>query len=168
MAIDILVNGTVYANCENSLLPATNACDDVLGTRWQNLDEDWERHSPSWWEYDVQDVGQGPGMTKTVQTVRMYVNIDDYGYDYQPKSFLIQGSNNESVWDTLKTIVDRPQNDTNHWETFTFVNTTPYRYYRLYITDCGVGDLHTLYELEMYETLESTAIIGPFTTFFRA
>jgi len=77
----------------------------------------------NWFKVDL-----GAGNAKKVTKIGIYTN-DNIGNS--PDDFLIQGSNDDSNWTTLATVVDFPM-ALNTWTHQDFTNTTAYRYYRLY------------------------------------
>ena len=131
--------GTPSASYEQGGFEATRAFD------YATLQTFWSTHNhgvlPEWLKYDL-----GVGVTKIIQQIV----IIGRGASC-PKDFTFQGSNNNSSWDTLLTVVDWTYNE--HWslspaseegdyaarQTWQFSNSTPYRYYRLYITALSPG-----------------------------
>ncbi len=74
----------------------------------------------------------------------------------------LEGSNDESDWDTLTNISEDP---VDTFITENFENTTAYQYYRLYFTT-GVeaGDWVKIYEWELYTETNAGVPIPEFTT----
>lgn len=106
---------------------------------WDNYYWQAQSTTNQWWKYDF-----GAGNEKVIAAV-------DYMKAYtSPKNFSIQGSNDDTLWQNLYTGVGP---DTNDYTLVEFNNTTAYRYYRFYITDCyatsGYAGLH---EIKMYES----------------
>ncbi len=69
-----------------------------------------------------------------------------------PKSWQFQGSNDALNW----TILDKRNNETwreGEKRTYVFSNTTPYRYYRLFVTECIHPSIVRLYKLEILENI---------------
>jgi len=99
---------------------------------------------PQWLKYDL-----GVGVTKKIQQITIIARNNDYGSN--PKSFQFQGSNDDSVWDTLLTITNKTHSDWNlEVQSFQFTNNVAYRYYRLYITET-YGTSPQIRELEGME-----------------
>lgn len=57
------------------------------------------------------------------------------GAERAPKDWTLQGSNNDSDWDTLDTVTGETSWGEPETRSFTFSNDTVYRYYKLNITD---------------------------------
>lgn len=89
---------------------------------------------PQWWQYDF-----GAAKEKVVVKYTIQHATDGNPPYYYPKSFTLQGSNDGSGWTT----VHSPSAQTG-WgrlekRTFTFSNSTAYRYYRIHITEKEAG-----------------------------
>ena len=91
-----------------------------------NLQDYWQTSSGdvvnSWLKYDF-----GASNEKTVIK---YV-FKSSGDASCAKDWTFEGSNNDSTWVVLHTVTDQVQGSTNDLTTYTFSNTTSYRYYRL-------------------------------------
>jgi len=136
---DFLIGGTASADIEG--IAASNAVDDSLATRWSTTSAAF----PHWWKYD-----SGAGITKTVRKLRLnkYWNASGSAV----KNFTLQGSNNDSDWDTIYTGVAADEGVDNIWEEFTFSNSTAYRYHKINITTSYRGDgWCAIHEIEMAE-----------------
>jgi hypothetical protein len=83
------------------------------------------------WQYDL-----GSGVSKTFRRVTLRAVDVDAGYS--PKDFKIQGSNNGSSWTDLSTQTGVSWT-TGEVKTFTFANSTAYRYLRVDITAVQTG-----------------------------
>lgn len=72
-----------------------------------------------------------------------------------PKDWTFQGSNNDSDWDTLDTVIGETGWSSYEDRSFTFSNSTAYRYYRLNVSANNGGTGFVLYitEIEMYESI---------------
>ena len=135
---DICTGGTASAQDFHGAHPPAHAFDDNTGTFW--LAQLSPPIFPNWIKYDL-----GSGNEKTVAKLRLRA------YGNTVKSALFQGSNNDSTWDTLYSIVNGAEDNAFH--DYTFSNGTAYRYYRLYITYAvGGGSQPTgVWEMEMME-----------------
>ena len=95
------------------------------------------------WKYDL-----GSGVTKVVTKLRIkpgYVTNDT-----RFKDFTLQGSNNNSDWDTIYT--GQVVENSVAWQDFTFSNSIAYRYYMLHGTtswNIGAGSWWSIWEIEM-------------------
>lgn len=56
------------------------------------------------------------------------------GVSYNPKTWTIQGSNNNADWTTLHSIINETWDSLNQVKNYAFQNTTAYRYYKIDIT----------------------------------
>lgn len=65
--------------------------------------------------------------------------------------YALQGSNNGSGWSTLHTLKDRSKEDQKAAVTYHIPNTTPFRFYRIYITKVSLRR-GAITRLELYET----------------
>lgn len=91
------------------------------------------------------------GNSYVVTSYSMYCASDGYK-TYLPKNWTFQGSNDDSTWDTL----DTRSNITwtaDQTQTFSFSNSTGYKYYRINVTAIGAAVTLTIFELEMFGTL---------------
>lgn len=69
---------------------------------------------------------------------------------YYPSTIILQGSNDDSTWVDLSThaVANKPK----EWQEFNTGNTTPYLYYRLYMTAC-VGGQFGILEIQFCDKL---------------
>ena len=139
---NILTGGTPSADSiMNENQPASEACDGLIDV----ADNGWVSSvgSPHWWKYDL-----GTSVTKKVIKVRFFGYYD--GTAYMVKNFSIQGSNDDSNWDTLYTGL---ATNTIGWQEFSFSNSVAYRYYRIYLPDTYRTDaeVNGFREIEMFE-----------------
>jgi peptidoglycan/xylan/chitin deacetylase (PgdA/CDA1 family) len=133
---DLLVGGTPTASSFYSeAFNAEKACDGNLSTSWN----DNVSGLPQWWKYDF-----GSGITQSIVKVRIKPAFP--GSNARFKDFTIQGSNDDSSWDTLYT-GQHPNN--SNWEDYIFANTTPYRYYKINITTTWDDSTVGVTEIEM-------------------
>jgi len=129
---DLCVGGTATASSENAGREAPLAFDDDTGTSWYTGDA-----FPKWLKYDF-----GAGIAHIIIRVRWK---GDGGGEIN--AFSIEGSNDDSAWDTLHS--DNASQPDTTWQDFEFTNTTAYRYIRIYMTS-GYDDPHsTIVECEM-------------------
>ena len=122
---------------------APQACDGNTGTYWSSGNYPF----PHWWKYDL-----GVGVTKTAR--KLVLNLVNKTH---LKNFKLQGSNNDSDWNDIYTGI---HNNTDTEQTFTFENSTAYRYYRLYSTDnwdsnnwTSISEIY-LYEITTEQSLQ--------------
>ena len=113
-----------------------------------NITSFWETGNPFPFPHWVQcDFGR----EITMKAYTLQTGYDGVGStDAMPRDWEFQGSNDKSIW----TILDRRKNE--YWKeaekrTYKFSNSTPYRYYRLYITGCIHPNAVRLYELKIME-----------------
>ncbi len=150
---DRCTGGSASASESTGGTSAGNAFNDIPNNVWA-CDP---ATTPDFIQYDF-----GIGVARVLRKVRIYCTFNDPSFNYSgPENFLIQGSNNDSDWDTLETVVGVDWADTEQWKEYTFANTTAYRYFRVYITvwqEAGrpfgvVGELEALeyvYDLQSY------------------
>jgi hypothetical protein len=69
-----------------------------------------------------------------------------------PKNWVLAGSNDEATWVTLDTRADESFAGRNETKEYSFNSTTPYRYYRMYITANNGDSLFQLSEWRLFET----------------
>lgn len=124
MADDLTQYGTASAiSIWNASQSADKAIDDNLTTQWASA----TTALPNWWKIDF-----GVGVTKVVDRYTLYSRNDSY-WNQIPSSFLFQGSNNDSDWDTLDTQSGLTWSQFEQ-KVFNIANATAYRYYRFWIT----------------------------------
>lgn len=117
------------------------AFDDNTGTSWSSSTGAF----PHWIKYDF---GNGVAYAITKMTLEMTVDASNHS-----KSFDLEGSNDNSSWSNVYSGVHA---DDETQQTFTFANTTAYRYYRLTFTDnWSGGTASNIKELEYMNTLGS-------------
>ena len=88
---------------------------------------------PAWIKFDF-------GVTKIITKYTIASrDWSDYGVR-TPKTWTFQGSNNDSDWDTLDTQASETGWGRAETRSYTFNNSTPYRYYKINITATGGGN----------------------------
>ena len=103
---------------------------------------------PDWWaKYDL-----GVGNGKIVNKYSIRSRPDDTG-SWAFKDWTLQGSNNDSDWDTLDTRTNEYFGvGYQRWFTLPTYNSTSYRYYRIYVTDTrSPGSYVAVAEIEFLE-----------------
>jgi len=127
ITVDSILNGS---------WPGSNAIDNTLSTSWYSANSAF----PHWAKYDF-----GAGVSKKIGKVTIRPL-----YSYYIRDFIIQGSNNDSTWVNLH--YGTHGNNVNT-ESFNFINTNAYRYYRIYILNkYDTSDGYTgISELELME-----------------
>ncbi len=68
-----------------------------------------------------------------------------------PKDWILQGSNDDTTWTDLDTRTDETTWTAETFNTYTFTNSTPYRYYRLYVSDENSRGYLDIDEFELIE-----------------
>jgi len=135
---DLITGGTTLADSEDSApYNADKACDDDTGTMWLSAGV-----LPHWWQYHF-------ASGKTIQKITLQ-SYDSSGQCI--KNFTVNGSNNGSDWSAAIYTGVFANSDTQ--QSFTFVNSTSYSYYRINVTSVynGSGNMVAIKEVEMMET----------------
>jgi len=130
--IDRCTGGTASADSFNDISQiADKAFDADNATFWASTLTNY----PHWIKYDF-----GAGITWAINKVTIKASTD---YDeYAPNAFTIQGSNNDTNWDTLYTASGLSNWTPQETRTFAFGNSVAYRYIRTYATDCEAGTVN--------------------------
>jgi hypothetical protein len=136
---DLCTGGTATASEYGEGGEPSYAFDDSELTDWYT---DEPLTAPCWLKYDF-------GTAKTIS--RYTLITDPYG---TPLEWTIEGSNDDSNWDTLdsKTITEVLETR----QTYDFTNTTAYRYYRISILDTE-NDYADIYDFEMMEYIPAVS-----------
>lgn len=146
--MDFLTGGTASMDAVHGSFPASQGADNNDATRCSTpAGAGFGTAFPHWWKYDL-----GAGVTKTATRMRMKAaDVSGGGGDIGLKNFQLQGSNDDSAWTTITT---QQQQQNENYQEYTFTNTTPYRYYRIYATDQWQGTYQYLsfWELELFES----------------
>ena len=129
-------SGTASASSENTAAQqAWKAFNNTTGDLWIT-----GTAGAGWIKYDF-----GSGVTKTPVAITIQASTSPTG---APASGTFQGSNDGSSWTTLKTLSGLSWSS-NEIKTFTFSNTTAYRYFILNITPASGGC--SVQEIEILE-----------------
>ncbi len=129
------------------------AFDDSPTTYWSN-----NGNLPAWIVYDL-----GSGNEKRVSRYRVAYNSVATN-DNSPNDWTFEGSNDAASWIVLDTRTGQGWTSSGI-KTYSFSNTTHYRYYRLNITDNKgtTNDFVSVYEMELKEetlTSQSTFLVS--------
>jgi len=98
-----------------------------------------------------------PGSTLTLtlnspQIVRSYtLGVEGHYSNYDARSWVFEGSNDNATWTTLDSQTDRKFFDQARQYRFRFPNTTAYRYYRLKVNALNGGSELHLNELKLWK-----------------
>lgn len=152
---NILTGGTASADAIYSGdYPASNACDGNIATQWITDGSVF----PHWWKYDL-----GAGVTKTVRRLRIYA--EDDGTNVYIKDFVLAGSNNNVDWTDIYT--GQHDNTKDAWVSFSFSNSTAYRYYRVTVSSnwLAANNYCQIFEFEMYEVPDDTGETATYTNY---
>ena len=120
---------------------------------FDDADAFWEDASspyPGWAKYDF-----GVGVTKIIQKY----TLQAYDGTRMPKDWQLQGSNNDSTWANLDSRAGETGWATTEKRTYTFNNSTAYRYYRIYMTAGNNPSIARISEIEMMEKNTSSIAI---------
>lgn len=139
---DVLSGGVASASStySGSYVPS-NAVDNSLATRWATVDNG----IPGWWKYDL-----GIGITKVVTEVSFNLQSTE-----TTNNFTVDASNDDLIWATLYTGVGL---NNNSWQTFTFANSTAYRYYRISVSSVHAGIVVSFSEIRMRASVSPNPI----------
>jgi len=137
---DVATGGTpsASADSESSVAEAFNDIWDSDTNRWNS-----GTSGTHWLKYDL-----GDGNAKTV--IKYYFQSHISGADFHPTAWTFEGSNNDSDWDVLDTQSGISWNPNDEKKSFTFSNTTAYRYYRIVMT-VTTGNAYIIHEMDMME-----------------
>lgn len=138
-------SGEATANSNYTTYYAWKVFDKDTGTAW--LDS---TANPHWLRYDF-----GAGVTKKIVKYTMTASIVG---TRSPSAWKFQGSNNGTDWTDLDSQTGITFSNYEK-KTFTFSNTTAYRYYQFNISAGGSGGDISIAEAEMMEAAASTASI---------
>jgi len=148
---DLLPTNASGMTADSNEAPIAYICDNA-GTTFESASSDW----PHWVKIDF-----GSGVTKQIR--RTTINPQVPGGGARVKNFQIQGSNNDSDWTTVYT---GQVANSSGVQTFSFSNTTSYRYYRLYVTsnwDAGTPNRIGIVEWELIEGIINTEVLSEST-----
>lgn len=82
-----------------------------------------------------------------------YSLLCSHNASYTPMNFRFEGSNDNSIWTTLDTRANETGWSTEYRRYYTFTNTTPYRYYRIFIESSNSTSYVSISDFAMYEDL---------------
>lgn len=148
-ATNLCTGKTATADSENGSETAANAIDNNTGTFWTSA---LSGTPPRWLKIDLGSDGQ-KAAGKYVITIR---SSDGSG---KPTAWQLQGSNT-GAFSGEETILDTQTAQTFSGDgpnTYTFNNTTSYRYYRLYVTATSGGVYVQIKEFALYEAILTPA-----------
>jgi Domain of unknown function (DUF5010)/Carbohydrate binding module (family 35)/NedA-like, galactose-binding domain len=122
-ALDVrALTGTPVVSASGENAPwefATHAADGKLGSKWYT-----PTPAPGWLQFDA-------GVRNASVVTGYFLTSSDFVQQRDPKDWQFQGSNDGTNWTTLDTRTAQVFTDRKQTNTYTFVNTTAYRYYRL-------------------------------------
>lgn len=105
--------------------------------------------STGWWKIDC-----GVGISHILLSYGICLDMTG-SISYAPKSWTVEGSNDNSTWDTLATIVNEPVWKFVETRQYTCdVTTTAYRYFRLSVTANEGGTYLRIGEIFLYRGIE--------------
>jgi hypothetical protein len=121
------VTATTYSAQYGGQL-ASYTVDGNSNTRWAYFT------GPGWVRWDL-------GVGRYVSQVDLFDIVSSAGSiaTAQPRDFVIQGSNDDSIWDDLLTVTGKVTWSTTGFEEFVLDNPGTYRYVRVYITLTNYG-----------------------------
>ncbi|RYD71137.1 MAG: carbohydrate-binding protein, partial [Verrucomicrobiaceae bacterium] len=127
---------------------ATHAGDGKLASKWYT-----QTPAPGWLQFDA-------GVRNTSVATGYYLTSSDFAQQRDPKDWQFQGSNNGTSWTTLdirsaQTFAARKQTNS-----YTFANTSAYRYYRINVTATFGGGTNGIALAEMGLTPVSNSTGG--------
>jgi hypothetical protein len=108
------------------LAPA-NGMDGNFATKWVS-----NGSLPQWLQYDY-----GSGRASAINTY--YLTSAENAPERDPSAWTFLGSNDDTTWTTLDTRSGQTFAARLQTNTYTFANTTPYRFYRLNVTAASGG-----------------------------
>ena len=152
--VDATGSGTASASSVNAANTAANAFDNSDTTGWGN--DGATDTLPAWLQYDF-----GNGQSQTITSYSLYRNSNQpgtygAGTTYTPSAWTFQGSVDASAWVTLDTQTAQAIVADAAKTSYSFTNTTAYRYYRLTITAGGTGgDWVNISEMELLESVNT-------------
>ncbi len=127
-------------NVYNSREPWTSMQGSIVSPGWTS-----GAGAPSWIKYAFPS-----GTTKKVNGYRLGTSYPSEA----PKAWKLQGSNNDTDWTDLDTQSAQTGWTDGAYRTFSFTNSTAYRYFRLYVTE---GNNATYIRVDAFELLESAS-----------
>ncbi len=139
--------GTASASLGASSYPAANAFDGNTGTKWNS----GSTGVAAWLRYDF-----GPNITWAVTRYDITSASDTAQRD--PNAWKFEGSNDGTNWTTLDSRSGETFASRALTKSYTFANSTGYRYYRLNVSavDGGLGYEIQIAELGLYASVPGT------------
>jgi hypothetical protein len=139
----------------NSMIEKMGCSNSILCPAWKafnrtntNSNDKWTSNSGSFPHYLQYDFGSNNPVTINKYAIQQQNSTTTFGF---PKSFTLQGSNNNTTWITLDTRTNISIPAQSAWTSyFTFNNGAAYRYYRLRVTAVsGSGTQVSIAELKL-------------------
>lgn len=99
------------------------------------------------------DLGAGQSVALTrIALARSSLNAGWNDDNFSPGKWTFEGSNDNSNWTVLDTVTGNLTPPDSQFDEFTFINTDPYRYYRMVITRSFSGsNFVSISEIQLYE-----------------
>jgi alpha-L-fucosidase 2 len=132
------------ASAQNSTETSDKAFDGSTSTKWYNTGS----APPAWIRYGF---GNAAGWAVTEYRVSSANDVQNR----DPKDWQFQGSNDGTTWTTLDSRAGEVFASRLLTKTYTLINTTPWRYYRLYVSANYGG---SSYGLQLSEFLLKTSV----------
>jgi alpha-L-fucosidase 2 len=135
------VGGTASASTESPGASADMAFDRLAGTDWSSADS----ATTAWLQYQFPAAGPWWAITQ----YKLVSSASDANAD--PRDWQLLGSNDGTTWTTLDSRTGETFSARGQAKRYTFVNPTPYRFYRLNITaTSGAGSGVRLAEFQLW------------------
>ena len=133
------------------------ACDGSIDWNhptWHYANTWWTANAATgWWKIDC-----GIGISHILLAYSIIGDMSG-SVTYSPKSWTMEGSNDDSTWDTIHTVVNEPIWKFVESRLYTCdVTTTKYRYFRLYITANEGGAYLRIGEICLYRGIEDGGV----------
>lgn len=135
-------SGTASASSSLAGQPASKAIDNLnsaIGDAWLT-----NATTTGWWKKDF-------GVGNSYAISRLTIAAQVSGQTRSPRNFTLQGSNDDVSYTTILTVTGSTGWTSAEVRTWSFVNTTAYRYYKINITQndgdatyCAIGELQLI------------------------